>query len=68
MKILCDAVDIDHRYYTPHAIRIGEATDRNISGEPIERTMKFVNWKSRESAMVYIRPDNEDFAKFGIFV
>ena len=36
----------------------------NMRGESLEVTMKFVNWKSRKSAMVYIRPDNEDFVLF----
>ena len=64
LKNLCIAVGIDHRYYPSHSLRIGEATDRNMSGEPLEVTMKFVNWKSRRSAMIYIRPDNEDLVNF----
>ena len=64
LKVLVESVGLDYRYYTPHALRIGEATDRNMRGEPLEVTMKFINWKSRKSAMVYIRPDNEDFVLF----
>ena len=64
MKTLCNAFNLDWHYYTPYCLRIGEATDRTMRGDPIEKTMKFVNWKSRKSAMVYIRPDNEDFVKF----
>ena len=66
LKILCDAVGIDHRYYPTHSLRIGEATDQSMRGRPIELIMKFIQWKSRESAMIYIRPDNVDFIKFGI--
>ena len=66
LKILCDAVGIDWHYYTSHALRIGEATDQNRRGVPLEQTMKFVCWKNRKSAMIYIRPDNEDFVKFEI--
>ena len=64
LAYLCDYVGLDSRYYPPHSLRIGEATDRNMNGEPLEITMKFVNWKNRKSAMVYIRPDNEDFVLF----
>ena len=64
LKVLCAEVGLNHHYYTPHALRIGEATDRNMNGESLEVTMKFINWKNRKSAMVYIRPDNEDFVKF----
>ena len=64
MKILCEAHGLEWQYYTPYCLRIGEATDRSMRGESIERIMKFVNWKSRKSAMTYIRPDNEDFVKF----
>lgn len=64
LKILCDGVGIDWHYYTSHALRIGEATDQNMRGVPLEVTMKFVCWRSRKSAMIYIRPDNEDFVKF----
>ena len=64
LKELCGMVGLDWHYYTPHALRIGEATDQNMRGVPLEKTMKFVNWKSRKSAMIYIRPDNEDFVKF----
>ena len=66
LKILCDAVGIDWHYYTSHALRIGEATDQNRRGVPLEKTMKFICWKSRKSAMIYIRPDNEDNVKFEI--
>ena len=65
LHTLCDAVGIDWHYYPPHALRIGEATDQSQRGIPIERIMKFVTWRSRKSAMIYIRPDNEDFVKFG---
>ena len=64
MKILSTGFGLDWHYYTPYCLRIGEATDRTLRGEPLEKTMKFVNWKSKKSAMVYIRPDNEDFVKF----
>ena len=64
MQLLCQGFDLEWQYYTPYCLRIGEATDRNMRGESLERTMKFVNWKSRKSAMTYIRPDNEDFVKF----
>ena len=66
LKVLCDAVGIDHHYYTPHALRIGEATDRSMRGDSIESIMKFIQWKTRESAMIYIRPNNVDFVKFQI--
>ena len=61
---LCDAVGIDWHYYPPHSLRIGEATDQSMKGVPLEVIMKFIGWRSRKSAMIYIRPDNEDFAKF----
>ena len=64
MKLLCNSFNLNWHYYTPYCLRIGEATDRTLRGDPIEKTMKFVNWKSRKSAMVYIRPDNPDFVKF----
>ena len=64
LKLLCDAVGIDWHYYPPHSLRIGEATDQNMRGVPLEVTMKYINWRSRKSAMIYIRPDNEDFIKF----
>lgn len=66
LRILCEAVGIDYHYYTSHALRIGEATDRSMRGETVETIMKFVQWKHRESAMIYIRPNNVDFVKFGI--
>ena len=66
LKILCNAVQIDHHYYPPHSLRIGEATDQSMRGRPIELIMKFIQWKTRETAMIYIRPDNVDFIKFGI--
>ena len=68
LKILCNAIGIDPKYYPSHSLRIGEATDRSMRGEPIERIMKFIGWKHRKSAMIYIRPDNPDFVKFGIKV
>ena len=68
LRVLCDAVGIDYRYYTPHALRIGEATDRSMRGDSIESIMKFVQWKTRESAMIYIRPNNVDFVKFNIMI
>ena len=46
LKILCDAIGVDHHYYPPHSLRIGEATDQNMRGVPLEVTMKFVSWKS----------------------
>ena len=64
LQVICTGFDLDWHYYTPYCLRIGEATDRTLRGEPLEKTMKFVNWKSKKSAMVYIRPDNEDFVKF----
>ena len=68
LKILCTEIGIDPKYYPSHSLRIGEATDRSMRGEPIERIMKFIGWKHRKSAMIYIRPDNPDFIKFGICV
>ena len=64
LVLLCELVNLDWHYYTPHALRIGEATDRNIGGESLERTMKYIGWRSKRSAMIYIRPDNPDFVKF----
>ena len=64
LKALVEAIGLDSKYYPPHSLRIGEATDRNMRGEPIEQTMKFIKWKNRKSAMTYIRPDNEDFVRF----
>ena len=64
LKTLCEAIGLDPRYYTPHSLRIGCATDMSMEGVPIEIIMKFINWKSRKSAMIYIRPDNEDFIRF----
>ena len=46
LRVLCDAVGIDYRYYTPHTLRIGEATDRSMR-DSIESIMKFVQWKTR---------------------
>ena len=66
LQVLCRAIGIDPKYYTSHSLRIGEATDRSMRGESIERIMKFIGWKHRKSAMIYIRPDNPDFVKFGI--
>ena len=59
-----EAIGLDYKYYPPHSLRIGEATDQNMRGIPIEQTMKFIKWKNRKSAMTYIRPDNEDFIRF----
>ena len=64
LKMLCELVDLEWQYYTPHALRIGEATDRNMGGESLERTMKYINWRTHRSALIYIRPDNPDFVKF----
>ena len=59
-----ESIGLDPKYYPPHSLRIGEATDQNMRGVPLEQTMKFIKWKNRKSAMTYIRPDNEDFIKF----
>ena len=64
LKSLVEAIGLDPHYYPPHSLRIGEATDQNMRGVPIEQTMKFIKWKNRKSAMTYIRPDNEDFIRF----
>ena len=64
LKELVLSIGLDPKYYPPHSLRIGEATDQNMRGVPIEQTMKFIKWKNRKSAMTYIRPDNEDFIKF----
>ena len=64
LKSLVESIGLDPRYYPPHSLRIGEATDQNMRGVPLEQTMKFIKWKNRKSAMTYIRPDNEDFIKF----
>ena len=64
LKMLVEAIGLDPKYYPPHSLRIGEATDQNMRGVPLEQTMKFIKWKNRKSAMTYIRPDNEDFVKF----
>ena len=64
LKSLVEAIGLDYKYYPPHSLRIGEATDQNMRGVPLEQTMKFIKWKNRKSAMTYIRPDNEDFIKF----
>ena len=64
LETLSNLSGFERQYYTTHALRIGEATDRSMRGEPIESIMKFVGWLSRKSAMIYIRPDNSDLAKF----
>ena len=64
LRTLVESIGLDPKYYPPHSLRIGEATDQNMRGVPIEQTMKFIKWKNRKSAMTYIRPDNEDFIRF----
>ena len=64
LERLCELSGFERQYYTTHALRIGEATDRSMRGEPIESIMKFVGWRSRKSAMIYIRPDNPDLVIF----
>ena len=66
LKVLCEGVSIDWHYYTPHALRIGEATDRTIIGDSVARTMKYIGWRTEKSALIYIRPDNPDFALFDV--
>ena len=66
LRTLCEGVGVEWQYYTPHALRIGEATDRTLQGDPVARTMKFIGWRSEKSALIYIRPDNPDFAKFDV--
>ena len=65
---LCVLFDLDPSYYTSHALRYGQATDLHLKGWPIPRIMKWMGWLTQASAMKYIRPDNEDFVRFGIHV
>ena len=64
LKILCEEFGLDPRYYTSHALRIGEATDCHCKGMTLPQIMKKLNWSSRRTAMKYIRPENEDLDKF----
>ena len=64
LKILCEEFDLDPRYYTSHALRIGEATDCHQKGMTLPQIMKKLNWTSRRTAMKYIRPENPDLDKF----
>ena len=62
---LCILYKLNPSYYTSHSLRYGQATDLFLSDWPIPRIMKWMGWDSRKSAMRYIRPNNEDFLKFG---
>ena len=64
LTALCVYFGLDRRYYTPHALRIGAATDAHMKGVSLFRIMVDYNWKSRKVAMGYIRVDNEDLEKF----
>ena len=63
---LCVLFNLHPPCYTSHALRYGQATDLHLRGWSIPRIMKWMGWLTRSSAMKYIRPDNEDFVKFGI--
>ena len=63
---LAELFDLDKRYYTPHCLRIGRATELHLLGWSLPRIMKFMGWTSRKSAMKYIRPNNPDFVMFGL--
>ena len=65
LKELCVLVGLNPRFYTTHALRYGQATDLHFKRWTIPRIMKWMGWKSHKSAMRYIRPDNEDFVRFG---
>ena len=66
LRALCNLFHLNYQFYTSHALRYGQATDLHRRGWSIPRIMKWMGWESRKSAMKYIRPDNEDFVKFGI--
>ena len=38
----------------------------HLRGVSVEGIMKFMGWLSRRSAMIYIRPNNEDFIRMDI--
>ena len=65
LKELCKLVGLNPKYYTSHSLRYGQATDLHLKKWSVTRIMKWMGWQSRKSAMRYIRPDNEDFVRFG---
>ena len=66
LEKLCMLYDLDPKFYTPHALRIGLATYMHRKGYTLPAIMKRLGWTSRKSAMKYIRPNNPDFVKFNI--
>ena len=66
LKSLCMLYNLEPRYYTPHCLRIGIATQLHIKKLTLPAIMKRLGWTSRRSAMKYIRPNNPDFVLFGI--
>ena len=66
MKLLCTLYDLNYKFYTPHCLRIGLATQFHRDGLTLPAIMKYMGWTSRKSAMRYIRPNNPDFVYFNL--
>ena len=64
LTVLCTHFGLDRKFYTPHSLRIGAATDAYLQGLSLFTIMVKFNWKSKRTAMGYIRTGNEDLEKF----
>lgn len=62
LTILAKGLGLDPQIYTSHALRIGGATDEHKQGKTLVQIQKQFNWKSKKSALRYIRPFNPDEA------
>ena len=63
LAILCQVFGLEVASYTTHSLRIGGATDAHMQGLTLPQIMIKFNWKSRKTAMRYIRP-NDDVEMF----
>ena len=60
----CDFLDLEYKYYTPHALRIGGATWLWWHQHTVAEIAHKGNWRS-DSVLTYLRSENPDLIKIG---
>ena len=64
LKRLIRELGLNDKYYSTHSLRAGGTTELHIAGYNILDIRNFVWWKSLDSVLDYIRPNNPDMEHF----